>query len=59
MARGPLAALFYLWDQLDVLLGFWLVFALFVPATPLQIAVSVLAVGVFREDPDASTLLQM
>jgi len=22
-ARGPLAVIFYLWDQLDVLLGFW------------------------------------
>lgn len=39
-AQGPLAALFYLWDQLDVLSGWWLVWAAFVPATPLRVAVS-------------------
>ncbi len=44
-AKGPLAVLFYIWDQLDVLLGFWLVFALVFPATPLRIAVSVVVVG--------------
>jgi hypothetical protein len=44
-ARDPLAALFYLWDQVDVLLGFWLVFSVVVPATPLRIAVSVLVVA--------------
>jgi hypothetical protein len=40
-ARGALAVVFYLWDQLDVLLGFWLLAACFVPVTPLRIAVSV------------------
>ncbi|HTY19751.1 MAG TPA: CDP-archaeol synthase [Myxococcota bacterium] len=44
-ARGPLSVLFYLWDQLDVLLGFWLVVAWFVPATPLRIALSIVIVG--------------
>jgi CDP-2,3-bis-(O-geranylgeranyl)-sn-glycerol synthase len=43
-ARGPLSVLFYLWDQLDLLLGYWLVLALGVPVTPLRVAVSVLVV---------------
>jgi len=44
-ARGPLAAVFYLWDQLDVLLGYWLVLGWFVPPTPARVTVSVLVVG--------------
>jgi hypothetical protein len=44
-ARGPLAAFFYVWDQLDLLLGYWLVLGWFVPPTPLRVAVSVLLVG--------------
>jgi CDP-diglyceride synthetase len=46
--RGLRGIVLYLWDQLDVLLGFWLVFALAVPATPLRIAVSVVIVGVIH-----------
>lgn len=44
-ASGPLSAFFYLWDQLDLLVGWWLVFAAFVPPTPLRVACSVLLVG--------------
>ncbi len=44
-ASGPLAAAFYVWDQIDVLLGFWLVLALVVPVTPLRVAISVVIVG--------------
>ena len=44
-ARGPLAALFYLWDQLDVLLGFWLACAFAVALTPLRVAASVAIVA--------------
>jgi hypothetical protein len=43
-ARGPLAVVFYLWDQLDVLLGFWLVLATAVPATPIRVLSSVVIV---------------
>lgn len=43
--RGPLSVLFYFWDQLDLLLGYWLVLAIVVPVTPLRVAVSVLVVG--------------
>jgi len=43
-ARGPLAIVFYLWDQLDVLTGYGLVLASAVPPTPLRVAVSVAAV---------------
>jgi hypothetical protein len=35
---------FYLWDQLDVLLGFWLVLATAVPATPIRVLSSVVIV---------------
>ncbi len=45
-ARGPLATVFYVWDQLDVLIGFWLVMAFWVPATPLRLALSVVIVGI-------------
>ena len=44
-ARGPLAVVFYLWDQLDLLLGYWLALATAVPATPLRLGLSVLVVG--------------
>lgn len=44
-AKGIRSVAFYLWDQLDVLLGFWLVFGLVVPATPLRVASSLLLVG--------------
>jgi hypothetical protein len=44
-ARGALGVGFYLWDQLDLLLGYWLVLALVVPPTPLRVAISVLIVG--------------
>ena len=44
-ASGPLSVLFYLWDQLDLLVGWWLVFAAFVAPTPLRVAGSVLLVG--------------
>jgi hypothetical protein len=43
-ARGPLSVVFYLWDQLDLLLGYWLVLAIVLPVTPLRVAVSVLVV---------------
>lgn len=43
--RGPLAVVFYLWDQLDVLVGYWLVLAFQVPPTPLRLGASVLIVG--------------
>jgi hypothetical protein len=45
-ARGPLAGVvFYLWDQLDLLLGYWLVLAVAVPPTPLRVAVSIAIVA--------------
>jgi hypothetical protein len=44
-ARGPLSVVFYLWDQLDLLLGYWLVLATAVPATSLRVALSLLVVG--------------
>ena len=40
-ARGPLALLFYLWDQLDLLLGWWLVLACAVAPTPVRVGASV------------------
>jgi CDP-2,3-bis-(O-geranylgeranyl)-sn-glycerol synthase len=43
-AQGPLAILFYLADQLDVVIGYWLALAWVVPPTPLRLATS-LAVG--------------
>lgn len=43
--RGPLSVLFYVWDQTDVLLGFWLAFAPFVAPTPLRLATSLAIVG--------------
>lgn len=44
-AKGALRGVFYLWDQLDVLLGFWLVLATVVAATPLRVGTSVLLVA--------------
>jgi hypothetical protein len=43
-ARGPLAVAFYLWDQLDVVIGYWLVITCVVPPTPLRLAAA-LAIG--------------
>jgi hypothetical protein len=36
---------FYLWDQLDLLLGFWLVVLWAVPPTPIRVSASVAIVG--------------
>jgi len=44
-ARGPLSVVFYLWDQLDLLLGYWLVLAPAVPATATRVAASLILVG--------------
>jgi hypothetical protein len=44
-ARGLPGALFFLWDQLDVLVGYWLVAALVVDPTPVRVAASALVVG--------------
>jgi len=44
-ARGALAVVLYLWDQLDLLLGWWLLFSWFVPPTPVRLAASILLVG--------------
>lgn len=43
--RGALAAVFYAWDQLDLLLGFWLVLACAGVVTPARVAISLLLVG--------------
>ena len=44
-SSGPLAVVFYLWDQLDLLLGWWLACAPFVPLTPSRVSISVGLVG--------------
>jgi hypothetical protein len=44
-ASGAPGVVFYLWDQLDLLLGFWLVFGLVVPATPLRVVFSIAIAG--------------
>jgi len=44
-ARGALAVLFYVWDQLDLLLGYWLVLSLEIPITPTRVVISILLVG--------------
>jgi hypothetical protein len=44
-ARGAASVLFYLWDQLDVLLGFWLVTASEIPVSALRVTISVAVVG--------------
>ncbi len=43
-AGGWQSIVFFLWDQLDVLMGFWLALAFVVPATPLRLALSALIV---------------
>jgi CDP-archaeol synthase len=44
-ARGLLSVVFYVWDQLDLLLGYWLVLSLAIPVTPTRVVISVLLVG--------------
>jgi CDP-diglyceride synthetase len=44
-ARGPRSLIFFVWDQLDLLLGYWLVFAVVVEPTLLRVGISVLVVG--------------
>jgi len=44
-SRGALAAVFYAWDQLDLLLGFWLVLACAGVVTPARVVISLLLVG--------------
>lgn len=44
-ASGALSVLFYLWDQLDLLIGWWVVCAAFVPPLPMLVAVSALLVA--------------
>lgn len=43
-ANGVLAALFYLWDQLDLLLGYWLVLSRVVEPTLLRVGTTVAVV---------------
>ena len=47
-ASGPLALVFYLWDQLDLLLGWWLALACVLPVTPARVAASALVVCAFH-----------
>jgi CDP-diglyceride synthetase len=42
---GPLSAVFWLWDQLDLLLGYGLVLATVVPPTPLRLATAIAIVA--------------
>jgi hypothetical protein len=44
-ARGPLGVLFFLWDQLDLLLGYWLALSCVLAVTPLRVAVSIAIVA--------------
>ena len=44
-ARGLPGVLFFAWDQLDLLVGYWLVLAPVVPLTPLRAAISVAVVA--------------
>jgi hypothetical protein len=44
-ARAPLSQLFFLWDQLDVLIGYWVVFAFVLPPSPSRVAISALIVA--------------
>jgi hypothetical protein len=44
-ARGAPSALFFVWDQVDLLLGFWLVIGSAVPVTLGRIAISLVVVG--------------
>lgn len=43
--HGPLAAVFWLWDQLDLLLGYGLVMASVVPLTPIRVATAIALVA--------------
>ncbi len=43
-SRGSLAAAFYVWDQLDLLLGYWPVLACVVEPTPFRVGVTVVTV---------------
>jgi len=42
--QGYRAVIFYLWDQIDLLAGVWLVFASVVSVTPIRIGLSILLV---------------
>lgn len=42
---GLPGVVFLLWDQLDLLLGYWLVLVFWLPVTPLRLVVSILVVG--------------
>ena len=42
--RGPLSFVFYVWDQIDLLLGFWIALAWWVPPAPLRV-ISSLAIA--------------
>jgi len=44
-ASGALGVLFFLWDQIDLLLGFWLVVGLAVPPSLGRVATSLVAVA--------------
>jgi hypothetical protein len=44
-ARGGLGVLFFLWDQVDLLLGFWLVVGFTVPPTLARVTTSLIAVA--------------
>jgi CDP-archaeol synthase len=43
--RGALGALFFGWDQVDLLLGFWLVFGFAVPVSMERVAISLVLLG--------------
>lgn len=42
---GLPGVVFFLWDQLDLLLGYWLVLACALPVTPLRVAISIVVVA--------------
>jgi CDP-2,3-bis-(O-geranylgeranyl)-sn-glycerol synthase len=44
-AKGAASVVFYAWDQLDLLLGWWLVLAAAVPVTATRVAASLVLVG--------------
>ena len=44
-ASGLPGVVFFLWDQLDLLIGYWLVLVFWVPLTPLRLSISVVVVG--------------
>jgi hypothetical protein len=47
-ARGLLGAVFFVWDQIDLLLGYWLVVGFAVPATPIRVGISLVVVGLLH-----------